>query len=115
MLVTDAYRRRCAVTNERSLPALEAAHIKAHAADGPNRTPNGLLLRADIHRLFDDGYVTVDPDLHFVVSQRLRDEFENGRAYYELSGTKLVNLPDRPADRPGAEFLEWHNSEVYLG
>ena len=33
-LVTDAYHRRRAVTGERSLPALEAAHIKAHAADG---------------------------------------------------------------------------------
>ena len=115
MLVTDAYHRRCAVTGERSLPALEAAHIKAHAAAGPNRTRNGLLLRADIHRLFDDGYVTVDPDLRFVVGQRLRDEFENGRAYYRLSGTRLVNLPDRAEDRPGAEFLEWHNSKVYFG
>ena len=115
MLVTDAYHRRCAVTAERSLPALEAAHIKAHAAAGPNRTQNGLLLRADIHRLFDDGYVTVDPDLRFVVSPRLRDEFENGRAYYALAGRKLLNLPDRPADQPGSEFLEWHNSEVYLG
>ena len=115
MLVTDAYHRRCAVTAERSLPALEAAHIKAYAAAGPNRTQNGLLLRADIHRLFDDGYVTVDPDLRFVVSPRLRDEFENGRTYYQLSGTKLANLPDRSADQPGSEFLEWHNSEVYLG
>ena len=112
--VADAYRRRCAVTGECSLPALEAAHVKAHAAAGPNRTRNGLLLRADIHRLFNDGHVTVDPDFLFVVSQRLRDEFENGRACYELSGTQLVNLPDRSADRPGAEFLEWHNSEVYL-
>ena len=114
-LVTDAYHRRCAVTSERSLPALEAAHIKAFNAAGPNRTQNGLLLRADIHRLFDDGYVTVDPDLHFVVSQRLRDEFENGQAYYALADKLLVNLPDHPADRPGAEFLDWHNSEVYLG
>ena len=36
-LVTDAYHRRCAVTGERSLPALEAAHIRSHAAEGPNR------------------------------------------------------------------------------
>lgn len=64
-LVTDIYHRRCAVTGERSLPALEAAHIKAHAAKGPNQTQNGLLLRADIHRLFDEGYVTVNPDLRF--------------------------------------------------
>lgn len=114
-LVTDAYHRRCAVTGERSLPALEAAHIKAHAAKGPNRTQNGLLLRADIHRLFDDGYVTVDPALRFVVSRRLREEFENGRAYYALAGSALKNLPDRPTDQPRSEFLEWHNSEVYLG
>lgn len=114
-LVTDAYHRRCAVTGERSLPALEAAHIKAHAAEGPNRTQNGLLLRADIHRLFDDGYVTVDPALRFVVSPRLREEFENGRAYYALAGSPLKNLPDQLTDQPRREFLEWHNSEVYLG
>ena len=114
-LVTDAYHRRCAVTGERSLPALEAAHIRAHAAAGPNRTRNGLLLRADIHRLFDDGYVTVDPDLRFVVSPRLHEEFENGRVYYALDGQPLANVPNRLTDRPGREFLNWHNSEVYLG
>jgi len=114
-LVTDAYHRRCAVTGERSLPALEAAHIQAHAADGPNRTQNGLLLRADIHRLFDDGYVTVDPGLQFIVSPRLREEFENGRAYYAFHGRTLDNLPDRLDDRPQPEFIEWHNAEVYQG
>ena len=114
-LVTDVYHRRCAVTGERSLPALEAAHVKARAADGPNQTQNGLLLRADIHRLFDDGYVTVDPGLRFVVSPRLREEFENGRAYYAFGGKPLVNLPDRQTDRPLREFIEWHNAEVYVG
>jgi putative restriction endonuclease len=114
-LVTNAYHRQCAVTGERSLPALEAAHIRAHSAEGPNRTHNGLLLRADIHRLFDDGYVTVDPDLRFVVSRRLHEEFENGRVYYALDGRPLANVPDRLTDQPGREFLEWHNSEVYLG
>ena len=113
-LVTDAYHRRCAVTGERSLPALEAAHIRSHAAQGPNRTQNGLLLRADIHRLFDDGYVTIDPDLRFVVSPRLREEFENGRAYYALAGRALANVPDRLADQPGREFLDWHNTQVYV-
>ena len=93
----------------------KTAHIRAHAAEGPNRTRNGLLLRADIHRLFDDGYVTVDPDLRFVVSPRLHEEFENGRVYYALDGRLLTNVPDRLPDRPGREFLEWHNSEVYLG
>ena len=113
-LVTDAYHRRCAVTGERSLPALEAAHIKAHAEKGPNQTQNGLLLRADIHRLFDEGYVTVNPDLRFEVSPKLRQEFENGRAYYALAGEELKNVPDLLMDRPSREFLDWHNTEVFM-
>ena len=50
---------------------------------------NGLLLRRDIHSLFDAGYVTVTPDLRFEVSRRIREEFENGRHYYALHGHKI--------------------------
>ena len=114
-LVTDAYDRRCAVSGERSLSVLEAAHIKAHRAEGPNRTRNGLLLRADIHRLFDDGYVTVDPNLRFVVSPRLRDDFGNGQIYYRFSGQPLASIPIQPEDQPGREYLEWHRDTVYVG
>ena len=60
-------------------------------------------------------FVTVDPDLRFVVSPRLHEEFENGRVYYAPDGRALANVPDRLPDQPGREFLEWHNSEVYLG
>ena len=73
------------------------------------------MLRADIHRLFDDRYVAVASALRFVVSPNLREEFENGRAYYAFAGQALANNPDRFADRPGREFLEWHNTEVYIG
>ena len=61
VLVTDAYRRRCAVTGERTLPALDAAHIRPYGEGGEHAAPNGLLLRRDIHSLFDAGYVTVTP------------------------------------------------------
>jgi predicted restriction endonuclease len=115
VLVTDAYHRRCAVTGEKTLPVLEAAHIKPYARSGPNRTENGLLLRADIHRLFDGGYVTVDPQLRFVVSDRVREEYTNGREYYRYHGTRLVNLPDNLAERPARDFLDWHSSEIYVG
>lgn len=114
VLVTDAYHRRCAVTGEKTLPALEAAHIQAHSAFGPNRVDNGLLLRADIHRLFDDGYATIDRDFSFVVSRRVREEFENGREYYRFHGRPLSNLPDTPNERPSEAFLDWHNSQ-FLG
>ena len=115
VLVTDAYNRRCAVTGERTLPVLEAAHIKPYAQAGPNRTENGLLLRADIHRLFDTGYVTVDNDLRFVVSEKVREEYENGKEYYHFHGNKLINLPVASSDRPGHDFLEWHRTEIYVG
>jgi putative restriction endonuclease len=53
VLVTDAYERRCAVTGERVLPVLEAAHIRPYVEMGPHRVDNGLLLRSDLHTLFD--------------------------------------------------------------
>ena len=84
ILVTDHYHRMCAVTRERTLPALEAAHIRPFAEGGEREASNGVLLRRDIHSLFDAGYVTITPDLHFAVSRRIKEEFENGRQYYEL-------------------------------
>ena len=58
--VMDAYARACAVTHEHSLPALEASHIQPYAKNGPHDVRNGILLRADLHRLFDQGYVTTN-------------------------------------------------------
>lgn len=79
--VTDAYSRRCAITGERTLPALEAGHIKPFADDGPHEISNGLLLRSDLHNLFDLGYLTVTLDYKVKISRRIREEFENGRHY----------------------------------
>jgi len=114
VLVTDAYDRRCAVTKERTLPVLEAAHIKPYADGGEHRIDNGLLLRRDLHTLFDRGYVTVSPDLRFEVSRRLREEFENGRDYYALHGREL-HLPGVVEARPREEWLAWHREERWLG
>lgn len=115
VLVTEAYHRRCAVTGERTLPVLEAAHIKPYSESGPNRTANGLLLRSDLHKLFDLGYVTLTADLHIEVSKRIREEYENGRDYYVLHGRRLVNVLSNPNDRPASNFLEWHNQHAFLG
>jgi HNH endonuclease len=110
--VTSAYGGACAVTGEHSLPVLEAAHIQPYARAGSHAVPNGLLLRADVHRLFDAGYVTVTPDCRFEVSARLAQEWENGKAYYALQG-RPIEVPRRRADRPGAELLRWHNENVF--
>lgn len=114
LLVTDVYNRRCAITGERTLPALEAAHIKPYAEGGEHMASNGILMRRDVHSLFDAGYVTVTPEHRFVVSRRIREEFENGRHYYALDGASLA-LPKHPDAQPEANALRWHNKYRFLG
>src|SRR5207248_3109078 len=75
MVVMDTYQRRCAVTKEKALPTLQAAHIRPVAEGGRHLVTNGLLLRADVHALFDRGYVTITPEYEFRASRRLREEF----------------------------------------
>ncbi|HUM30589.1 MAG TPA: HNH endonuclease [Thermoanaerobaculia bacterium] len=114
VLVTDAYERRCAVTSERTLPALDAAHIKPYSESGLHLVSNGILLRRDLHALFDKGYVTVTPMMRVEISRRIKEEFENGRDYYRHHGA-AIRLPNNSADRPCQEFLEWHNTNIYRG
>jgi|SRR5271170_618557 len=114
VVVTDNYARRCAVTGERTLPALDAAHIRPYADHGEHEPSNGLLLRRDIHSLFDRGYVTVTPARRFEVSRRIRDEFENGRDYYAMHGN-LIRVPNRSELQPDPVALGWHNENRFLG
>lgn len=106
--VTEAYGRACAMTDEHSLPVLDAAHIRPYASEGPHATNNGLLLRADIHRLFDTGYITVGPDLVIYVSARLKEDYSNGKTYYPLHG-RALRTPRAKIDHPSTDFLRWHN------
>jgi putative restriction endonuclease len=86
---------------------LEAAHIVPYAAGGQHELSNGILLRSDLHRLFDLGYVTVNPDDHRVVmSRRIREEFENGRDYYALDG-QMLRPPNDPNAFPARENLRF--------
>lgn len=112
--VLDAYGRACSVTGEHSLPALEAAHIRPYSDEGPHEVQNGLLLRADLHRLFDKGYVTITSDLRLEVGKRLKRDFSNGRTYYPLHGAPL-RLPGERGVRPGVEYLAWHRANVFRG
>lgn len=113
--VADAYQRRCAITGEKTLPVLQAAHIKPYAQDGPHQVSNGLLLKSDFHTLYDDGYITVDTDYRVNVSKRLHEDYGNGKDYYKYDGQELLLLPDNKIELPSKEFLEWHNNNVYLG
>ena len=55
----------------------------------------------------------VDPQHRLLVSPRLRADFSNGDQFYAKAG-QVIELPERRADRPGREFLEWHLDEVFL-
>jgi putative restriction endonuclease len=112
LLISDTYERRCAVTGERTLPVLEAAHIKPVSRGGEHRLDNGLLLRSDLHRLFDLGYLTVTSAGKLRVSPKLRETWLNGRVYYDLDG-RDIRLPKDEPLRPSNLFLEWHNDTLF--
>lgn len=113
IIVTDVYQRHCAITGEKTLPVLDAAHIKPVGQGGLHRVDNGILMRTDIHRLYDRGYVTVTPDHRFHVSRRLKDDFDNGKPYYSIQG-KQIWVPRNNQNRPNKELLEWHSDSVFL-
>ncbi|MFY9177768.1 MAG: HNH endonuclease, partial [Caldicoprobacterales bacterium] len=115
IVVTEAYSRKCSITGERTLPVLDAAHIMPFSQKGPSITQNGILLRTDIHALFDKGYLTITDDLKVEVSRRLKEDYGNGKIYYPYHGKSLANLPLNKSDMPAKEFLQWHNQNIYLG
>jgi putative restriction endonuclease len=114
VLVTDAYGRRCAITNERTLPALDAAHIKPYSENGVHAVSNGILLRRDLHALYDAGYITITPEMKVEVSRKIKEEFENGKDYYRHHGNS-IHLPPDVYNQPLKEYLEWHNRNIYRG
>ncbi|HEX2252941.1 MAG TPA: HNH endonuclease [Thermoanaerobaculia bacterium] len=111
--MTDLYGRRCAITQEKALPVLDASHILPVSAGGRHETSNGLLLRTDVHRLFERGYVTVTPDYRFQVSRRLKTDFDNGEPYYPFHGLE-IRRPQRTDDQPDPRWLEWHADTIFL-
>lgn len=114
LAVTDSYERRCAVTGERTRPILDAAHIHPFADGGTHDVANGLLLRTDIHRLFDLGYVTVSEDRQFQVSRRLKADFDNGQHYNALDG-RPVGQPRRGVSPTSTDALRWHREHRFRG
>lgn len=89
----EAYDRQCAVTGTTAVSVLEAAHIARYLGPQSNRTDNGLLLRADIHTLFDLHQLTVTPDYVVRVDPRLEDTYD------EFDGED-IGLPEKGSEHP---------------
>jgi putative restriction endonuclease len=104
-----AYDGKCAITSCDVEEGLEAAHIQPYSGPMSNSLENGLLLRADIHTLFDRGLIGINPSNLKVI---LADELE-GSQYEEFRNT-YVRLPVSFGDRPGTVNLQSHISRFDL-
>ena len=100
----EAYGGRCAISDCNAEPALEACHIRPYTGPRTNTLSNGLLLRADLHTLFDLGLLTIDPASMTVV---LAPELE-GTTYSEFAG-RPVRIPRFMPDGSNRAALDWHH------
>jgi hypothetical protein len=105
-MLLKAYKGRCAITGCDVEPALEAAHIHPYQGDQTDMISNGLLLRADIHTLFDLGLIWIDPkNLSIQISERIRKNSE-----YASLDQRLLTLPENVSDHPSKAALEFRMS-----
>jgi hypothetical protein len=96
----NAYGGRCAITGCDAAPALESAHINSYNGAATNSVTNGILLRAELHTLFDLDLIAIDPrDWHLRVSSQLR-----WTVYWDLDGRPL-RIPDAPSARPNRDAI----------
>jgi hypothetical protein len=95
-----AWTRRCVVTECRVEGLLEASHIVPHAEVTDYRTSNGLLLRADIHTLYDLNLLSIDEHLRVHLAPELL-----ASEYKQYEGKRIQRRPEKLSDAPSAEAL----------
>lgn len=96
----SAWKRRCVVTECRIEALLEAAHITPHSSEPNYRTSNGLLLRADIHTLFDLKLLSIDEYMRVHLAPDLiYSEYKN------WDGKRIERRPDQAQEAPAVEAL----------
>jgi len=99
-----AYEGKCALTGFDLPDALEAAHISPYRGQQTNILPNGLLLRADIHSLFDAGVIAFDPaTLRVMLSKQAKRS-----RYDEALNKASLRLPLHLRHKPSEELLAQH-------
>lgn len=98
-ILLKAYNEKCAITGTSVTSILEAAHILPYQGEKTNHISNGLLLRSDIHTLFDLGLISIDGSYNVVISQSLADT-----EYSSYNGKKIL-LPKSIFEYPSREAL----------
>ena len=102
----SAWKRRCVVTECRVEALLEAAHITPHSIEPNYRTSNGLLLRADIHTLYDLALLSIDEYMRIHLAPALQYS-----EYKGLEGKRIERRPDQSQDAPALEALRTRHAE----
>lgn len=96
----DIYKNSCAVTGTQFPPILEAAHIIPYMGEKTNHVTNGILLRADIHTLFDLGLLNINENYEVVVSSSMKE------SEYETYNGRKITLPENEAEWPSLSALK---------
>lgn len=110
--VLQAYEQRCAVTGlwlalDGTIFGCEAAHIKWHAYNGPDKVANGLALSPTMHKLFDRGAWTLTDDNKVLVSRNLTGD-DTSMQHLRSHHKKPIRPPLSEKDQPSPEFIKWH-------
>lgn len=95
-----AYDFKCAISNHGPTNVLEASHVLSHSESGINQIENGILLRSDLHNLFDDGLLKINP-LSYLIEI---DSALSKSPYYQFNGQKLRKRID--GGYPNTKYLK---------
>lgn len=111
-IILKAYDKRCAITGLRLVNGggaaeVQAAHLQAVSANGPDSVRNGLALTQTIHWLFDRFSFTIDDDHRLVLPTKSPIELPMGI----LRQGQPLAQPAAPAQRPHPRFLRWHREQ----
>lgn len=102
------FKNRCCITDEAVTGLLEASHIQPYINPASDHPQNGLCLRVDLHRLYDDGFIDIDVTGRVTTSSKLA-----GTSYAALHGT-TARLPTSSSICPSAAALAFHRSSVFV-
>ena len=105
----SAYGGKCALLNTKVVAALDAAHIRPYRGEKSNQVWNGILLRADLHRLFDAGLLCFEyrqDSLVTLVAAGLQ-----GSTYMKNLAGRPINLPQSRVDWPAKAVIDTDRAE----
>lgn len=104
--VASAYCHKCCITGESCADLLEAAHIQGYISKESNHIQNGLLLRVDLHKMFDSGLLAIEENYRVIVSKIVTSE------YYQSFNGKPISLPCDKYNHPSTDALKLKIKEL---